>query len=33
MLHKDLFHDHKTELPGLVDSLRDRAQQRMVNTG
>ncbi len=33
MLHKVLFCDHTTELPGLVDLLRVRAQQRMVNTG
>lgn len=33
MLHKVLFDDRKTELPGLVNHLRVRARQRMVNTG
>ena len=33
MLHKVIFVDRVTELPGLVDCLRRRAQHRMANTG
>ncbi len=33
MLHKVIFLDPMTELPGLVDLLRRRAQHRMENSG
>lgn len=33
MLHKVIFLDRVTELSGLVDLLRRRAQHRMVSTG